>query len=130
MDADLRSAVSMSHLRELPAEVLDNLLVGSARMRISAGSVTHWEGQPDPHLELVVSGVVRVFVTAPDGRTMTVLPPWRIDRGLVALRDRLRDAGHHAGACGRRSTRHLRDRRPSHGHRRPAGCPSVPRRVE
>jgi hypothetical protein len=30
MDADLRSAVSMSHLRELPAEVLDNLQVGSA----------------------------------------------------------------------------------------------------
>lgn len=72
MDADLRSAVSMSHLRELPAEVLDRLLVGSARMRISAGSVTHWEGERDPHLELVVSGVVRVFVTAPDGRTMTV----------------------------------------------------------
>lgn len=72
MDADLRSAVSTSHLRELPGEVLDALLVGSARMRISAGSVTHWEGEPDPHLELVVSGMVRVFVTAPDGRTMTV----------------------------------------------------------
>jgi CRP/FNR family transcriptional regulator, cyclic AMP receptor protein len=53
MDAELRSAVSMSHLHELPAEVLDNLLVGSAKMRISAGSVTHWEGEPDPHLELV-----------------------------------------------------------------------------
>src|SRR5215207_4190557 len=72
MDVDLRSAVSMSHLRELPAEVLDELLAGSTKMKISAGSVTHWEGEPDPHLELVVSGVVRVFVTAPDGRTMTV----------------------------------------------------------
>jgi CRP/FNR family cyclic AMP-dependent transcriptional regulator len=72
MDADLRSAVSMSHLRQLPAEVLDDLLAGSARMMIPAGSVTHWEGEPEPHLELVVSGVVRVFVTAPDGRTMTV----------------------------------------------------------
>lgn len=72
MDADLRSAVSMSHLRQLPAEVLDDLLAGSARMTIPAGSVTHWEGEPEPHLELVVSGVVRVFVTAPDGRTMTV----------------------------------------------------------
>jgi CRP/FNR family cyclic AMP-dependent transcriptional regulator len=72
MDADLRSAVSMSHLRELPAEVLDELLAGSTRMNVPAGSVTHWEGEPDPHLELVISGVVRVFVTAPDGRTMTV----------------------------------------------------------
>jgi CRP/FNR family transcriptional regulator, cyclic AMP receptor protein len=52
--------------------VLDGLLMGSTRMRVPAGSVTHWEGEPDPHLELVVSGVVRVFVTAPDGRTMTV----------------------------------------------------------
>jgi hypothetical protein len=52
--------------------VLDGLLMGSTRMRVPAGSVTHCEGEPDPHLELVVSGVVRVFVTAPDGRTMTV----------------------------------------------------------
>lgn len=72
MDAELRSAVSMSQLRDLPAEVLDELLVGSTRTEVPAGSVTHWEGEPDPHLELVVSGMVRVFVTAPDGRTMTV----------------------------------------------------------
>jgi CRP/FNR family transcriptional regulator, cyclic AMP receptor protein len=72
MDAELRSAVSMSHLRELPAEVLDELLAGSTRMNVPTGSVTHWEGEPDPHLERVISGVVRVFVTAPDGRTMTV----------------------------------------------------------
>jgi CRP/FNR family transcriptional regulator len=72
MAADLRSAVSVSHLRGLPAEVLDDLMAGASRMRITAGSVTHREGENDPHLELVVSGVVRVFVTAPDGRTMTV----------------------------------------------------------
>jgi CRP/FNR family transcriptional regulator, cyclic AMP receptor protein len=72
MDADLRSAVSMSHLGGLPAEVLDDLMAGAGRTRITAGSVTHREGDNDPHLELVISGVVRVFVTAPDGRTMTV----------------------------------------------------------
>lgn len=72
MEADLRSAVSMSHLRELPAEALGDLLVGSARTQVPAGSVTHWEGESYPHLELVISGVVRVYVTAPDGRTMTV----------------------------------------------------------
>ena len=42
------------------------------RIRIPAGSLTHWEGEPAPFLELVISGVVRVFVTAPDGRTMTI----------------------------------------------------------
>ena len=62
----------MSHLRELPPEVLDELLAGSTRMTVPAGSVTHWEGEPEPHLELVLAGVVRVFVTARDGRTMTV----------------------------------------------------------
>ena len=43
MDVDLRSAVSMSQLRELPGKVLDELLAGSTRVKISAGSVTHWE---------------------------------------------------------------------------------------
>jgi CRP/FNR family cyclic AMP-dependent transcriptional regulator len=72
VDAEVRSAVSLSNLRELPAEVLDELTAGAVKLRIPAGSVTHREGESAPHLELVVSGVVRVFVTAPDGRTMTV----------------------------------------------------------
>src|SRR5512132_2798295 len=62
----------MSHLDELPPEVLGELVTGAVRTKISAGSVTHREGEPGPHLELVISGVVRAFVTAPDGRTMTV----------------------------------------------------------
>jgi CRP/FNR family transcriptional regulator, cyclic AMP receptor protein len=72
VDARVRLAVSRSSLRDLPGEVLDELMVGAGRVRIPAGSVTHWEGEPAPFLELVVSGVVRVFVTAPDGRTMTI----------------------------------------------------------
>lgn len=72
MDSDLRSAVSLSHLRELPADVLDELMAGAVRLRIPASSVIHREGEGAPHLELVISGMVRVFVSAPDGRTMTV----------------------------------------------------------
>ena len=72
MDAQLRLAVSRSHLRDLPGDVVDELLVGADRVRIAAGSVTHREGEDAPHLELVIAGVVRVFVTAPDGRTMTI----------------------------------------------------------
>lgn len=72
MDADVRSAVSRSHLHVLPREVLDDLMAGAVRTTSPAGSVTHWEGESAPHLELLISGVVRVFVTAPDGRTMTV----------------------------------------------------------
>lgn len=72
MDADLESAILASHLRELPVEVIDDLMVGAVRLKIPASSVIHREGEGAPVLELVVSGIVRVFVTAPDGRTMTV----------------------------------------------------------
>jgi CRP/FNR family cyclic AMP-dependent transcriptional regulator len=71
MDADVRAAVLMSHLHELPPDVVEDLLTSAVRMKIPAGSVTHREGEPAPHLELVISGVVRGFVSAPD-RTMTV----------------------------------------------------------
>jgi CRP/FNR family transcriptional regulator, cyclic AMP receptor protein len=72
VDADLKSAVLASHLRELPVDVLDDLMAGAVRVKIPAGSVIHREGEGVPHLELVVSGVVRAFLSAPDGRTMTV----------------------------------------------------------
>ena len=41
-------------------------------VRVPAGAVTHWEGEKAEILELVVDGLVRVFVTAPDGRSLTV----------------------------------------------------------
>jgi CRP/FNR family transcriptional regulator len=72
VEAELRAAVVLSHLRELPADALDDLLAGAVRLRIPASSVFHRQGDGAPHLELVVSGLVRVFVSAPDGRTMTV----------------------------------------------------------
>jgi CRP/FNR family transcriptional regulator, cyclic AMP receptor protein len=72
MDADIRVAVQASHLRVLPPDALDKLMVGSVRTRIRAGSVTHREGGSAPYFELLMSGVVRVFLTAPDGRSLTV----------------------------------------------------------
>lgn len=68
----MSSAVSMSHLRGLPGEVLEELMGGAVRTKIPSGSLMHREGETARHLYLVVSGVVRVFVTSPDGRTMTV----------------------------------------------------------
>ena len=94
----------MSHLRELPPEVLDALLVGSTRITVPGGSVTHWEGEPEPHLELVLAGVVRVYVSAPDGRTLTVrycrtgALSWASSR---CTRSRIRHAGDNAGGGGR-----------------------------
>jgi CRP/FNR family transcriptional regulator len=69
---DVRDAVRASHLRDLPPEVLDELLEGAVRTKVAAGSVAHRALEEDQYLELVITGVMRVFVTAPDGRTMTI----------------------------------------------------------
>jgi CRP/FNR family transcriptional regulator, cyclic AMP receptor protein len=72
LDRDWRSAIEASHLRSLPSEVLAVLTSDASRLQVPAGSVLHRRGSTTPHVEVVVSGLVRVYVTAPDGRTMTV----------------------------------------------------------
>lgn len=72
MDPTVRAALESSHLRILPTESLRRLTDHAVQVSIPAGTTTHRAGEPAPHLELVVAGLVRVFVTAPDGRAMTV----------------------------------------------------------
>lgn len=72
MDADLAAAVRASHFRDVPPDVLDELFAGAVRTKIPAGKIAHWERDAGPYLELVLSGVIRVFATATDGRTMTL----------------------------------------------------------
>jgi CRP/FNR family transcriptional regulator len=72
MDDGVRSALAASSLSELPGPATQRLLTGARLVQVSAGTVTHREGETAEHLELVVDGLVRAFVTAPDGRTMTV----------------------------------------------------------
>jgi CRP/FNR family transcriptional regulator, cyclic AMP receptor protein len=72
VDLDVSAAVGASHLRELPPELLDELFTGVVRTKLPAGAVGHRESEDAPYLELVISGVIRVFVAAPDGRTMTI----------------------------------------------------------
>jgi CRP/FNR family cyclic AMP-dependent transcriptional regulator len=72
MDADVRAALAASNLRSLPVEIIDRLALEASRLRIPAGSIIHREGDRAAHVELVVSGLLRVYVIAPDGRTMTV----------------------------------------------------------
>jgi CRP/FNR family cyclic AMP-dependent transcriptional regulator len=72
VDEDVVAAVGRSHLSGLPVDVLGRLLTGSVRATVARGEVTHREGDPAPHLDLVLSGLLRVCVTAPDGRTMTI----------------------------------------------------------
>lgn len=72
MDPDVRDAVDASHLRGLSSEALDDLFADSLRVKLPAGDIAHRESAQDPYLDLVLGGVVRVFITAPDGRTMTI----------------------------------------------------------
>jgi CRP/FNR family transcriptional regulator len=59
-------------LASLPREVIAELTKGARRLRIPARSTIPHGGEDSPHLELVLAGLVRVQVSAADGRSMTV----------------------------------------------------------
>jgi len=66
------AAIARSHLGGIPPAALRSLLDHAIVRDVAAGDDLHREGDHLMHLELVVSGLVRVFVRAPDGRTLTV----------------------------------------------------------
>jgi CRP/FNR family transcriptional regulator len=68
---EIVAALAASTLGDLPKDLVDRLLQGSLRRDVGAGMVTHLDGDP-PMAELVLAGLIRTFVTAPSGRTMTV----------------------------------------------------------
>jgi CRP-like cAMP-binding protein len=72
VDDGVAAALAVSSLSRLPGPVIDRLLTGGRLVRIPAGSVTHREGETAEHLELVVDGLIRAFLTAPDGRSLTM----------------------------------------------------------
>jgi CRP/FNR family transcriptional regulator, cyclic AMP receptor protein len=73
VDDGVAAALAASNLARLPGPALHRLLTRGRLVRVPAGSVTHREGEMTEHVELVVDGLVRVFVvTAPDGRSLTV----------------------------------------------------------
>jgi CRP/FNR family cyclic AMP-dependent transcriptional regulator len=72
IDAGVRGAIAASSLRRLDGRAIDRLLAGATRRRLDAGIVLRREGEPGPHLELVVDGFIRILVGAPDGRTLTI----------------------------------------------------------
>lgn len=72
LDPKLDRAIAASNLAALPDDTLQQFTREARRMAIGAGDTIHHEGDDDPHVELVVSGLVRVFVSASDGRTMTI----------------------------------------------------------
>jgi CRP/FNR family transcriptional regulator, cyclic AMP receptor protein len=67
-----RRAIEASNLGVLPPEIVAGLTAGAQRLIVPAGSTIHGEGEEVEHVDVVVTGLVRVRVTAADGRTMTV----------------------------------------------------------
>jgi CRP/FNR family transcriptional regulator, cyclic AMP receptor protein len=72
VDDGVVGALAASSLARLPRPTQHRLVAGARTVRVPAGAVTHREGETAQHLELVVDGLVRAFVTAPDGRGLTV----------------------------------------------------------
>jgi CRP-like cAMP-binding protein len=71
-DRRVGAAIAASNLRGIPAASIAALTTGASVRRAAAGSTVRHEGDAEPHFYLVLSGLIRVHVTAPDGRTMTV----------------------------------------------------------
>ena len=65
-------ALRASHLRSLPSDVIAAVSAGATVQTAAAGSTLWRTGDPQPHFVIVVVGLVRVYVAAPDGRTLTV----------------------------------------------------------
>ncbi|HEX5014231.1 MAG TPA: Crp/Fnr family transcriptional regulator [Candidatus Limnocylindrales bacterium] len=68
----IAAAFAASNFRDVSGTVRSRILKRSRVASLGAGSTLHAEGETRPHFELVLSGLIRVFVGAPDGRTLTV----------------------------------------------------------
>lgn len=70
-DRDVNEAIASSSLAGLPPGVIRRLIDGAILRDVGAGHTTHREGDP-PFAELVVRGLIRGYVSAPNGRTMSI----------------------------------------------------------
>lgn len=68
---DVLAALERSSLRGLDKDVTDRLANGAVLRGVAAGTTIHSEGDP-PFIDLVVSGLIRAYIAAPMGRTMTI----------------------------------------------------------
>ncbi|SRR6266498_2537597 len=70
-DQEVADALRRSFLGRLPRDVVAELVAGGQRTDYPAGSTIYREGAA-PREVLVVQGLLRVFMTSPDGRQVTV----------------------------------------------------------
>jgi CRP/FNR family transcriptional regulator, cyclic AMP receptor protein len=70
-DQEVADALRRSFLGRLPGDVVAELVAGGQRTDYPAGSMIYREGAA-PRAVLVLRGLLRVFMTSPDGRQVTV----------------------------------------------------------
>ena len=70
-DREVEDALAHSFLARLPSEVCDGLRAQGERADYPAGTTVYRAGS-DPRAALVVRGLLRVFLTSPEGRQVTV----------------------------------------------------------
>ena len=71
VDRDVTDALAQSFLAELPAELVGGLRAEGDRADYPAGTTVYRAGD-DPHAALVVRGLIRVYLSSPGGRQVTV----------------------------------------------------------
>ena len=71
-DAEVTAALAASALGAVPADLMARLLEGARVVEVPGGSTFRREAEPGRHLELVVAGLLRIYLMAPDGRTLTI----------------------------------------------------------
>lgn len=76
--------VHIGFLLTLPAQAAETLLAGSIRMDVPAGSLIY-RADESPRVFVVVDGLVRVFLSSPEGRQVTVRYARRGDVAGLAL---------------------------------------------
>jgi CRP/FNR family cyclic AMP-dependent transcriptional regulator len=72
LDDAVVAAIAASHLRSLPDPVIAELFGDTSQLHIPASSTVHREGATSAHVEMVLKGLIRVYVQSVDGRMMTV----------------------------------------------------------
>jgi hypothetical protein len=67
-----QAALVKSFFASFPASARDQLLAEALRVEIPAGTVWYREADEPQRVSLVVSGLLRLYLAAPDGRQLTV----------------------------------------------------------
>jgi CRP/FNR family cyclic AMP-dependent transcriptional regulator len=71
LSAQLKDVLARSPLAVLPPVLLDRLLTDAQRIDVPMNTTVYDAGD-DPRCALILSGLIRVYMVAPDGRQVTV----------------------------------------------------------